>query len=888
MLSDNSSKAALGRAHLLQMLVDHADAGSERQMALADVLGFDFSSKIGQLKPEQGVTELTSQLPGFTSQTGTPRLPRGLFRPLHAQYLQVAASEEQWQNPASLANYGVLSDDDQLPWDEAACVPPFQPLVPWTRLWPRLHQTVSQRHKASVDVAGLTELLAQAKWVQRLPRQTRQTWPAKVHLILDFSDRLTPYWDDWHWLADNLSKLLKDRLLVSVLYRSDATALHSYSSPQTRPWPQPNSHQTLLIASDLGMLDNARPYARQIWQHRLQTFRRQGIPCLVAAPLAYSQLLAEAANLLPLLRLSSDSSLRPVAKLSPLHQANVYGDDDLAYRVLLTLLAMATRAEPALLRALRLSLPMQADNAGLEGAVWLDARLNTSAGACAVNEAVAAEWQRAFSALDAALQQQLLACLRRYHAGLPQMIHHEETLLWSSRVNPELAKSEHGHAQEARGFFHKLTQSLQEDDSGQYHRAARHLLLNMADHHLQHTAVSLSGEAYLNRLSVAVSRNRPMDTQPLPVGLDWAAWLQSQPDIPPQSVNLLQHQDGALVIDHTDFQIELGWQRLLTLKLDRQVLLWSVQKAGQTLHYRPWHWLQQPVLADPLLQSVALPLSQLHAGDLWLHTGRQQICLNQLVAPAWAKEWGVDRFGLYADLSFRSVTQRFRWIEPGSFMMGSPTSEIERYDDEVQHAVTLTKGFWLADTACTQLFWQTVMGENPSSLNDDPRKPVETVSWDDVQQFIEVLNRQTASLNSRLPKEAEWEYACRAGTETPFSFGVNITPQQVNYYGDRPYANGEEGEYRGTTMAVKSLPANAWGLFEMHGNVWEWCQDGWQETLGSEPMTDPLFDLQDLDLDRVMRGGSWITIGREVRSAFRGRYQSGNSDVEIGFRLALG
>jgi len=155
------------------------------------------------------------------------------------------------------------------------------------------------------------------------------------------------------------------------------------------------------------------------------------------------------------------------------------------------------------------------------------------------------------------------------------------------------------------------------------------------------------------------------------------------------------------------------------------------------------------------------------------------------------------------------------------------------------------------------------MGENPSSLNDGPRKPVEMVSWDDVQQFMEALNRQMASLNARLPKEAEWEYACRAGTETPFSFGDNITPQQVNYYGDRPYANGEEGEYRGTTVAVKSLPANAWGLFEMHGNVWEWCQDGWQADLGSNDLDDPLFDPQDQDLARVWRGGGWDRSGRE-------------------------
>jgi len=890
MRNDTVNKSALGRADLLQMLADHAEAGSERLIALADVLGFDFSPKSVELRPEQGVIETTGQRPSLTPKTGTPRLPRGLFRPLHAQYLEIVASEEQWQTPVSSAEHGVLTDDDQAAWDETAKLPPFQPLVPWTRLWPRLHQTVTLCHPAGLDVTRLTQQLAQAKPVCRLPRQVRQRWPAKVHLILDFSGRLTPYWDDWHWLARSLGNLIKYRLKVSVLYRSDATFLHAWPSEgaaQTRPWPRPNSGETLLIASDLGMLDNARPYARHNWRQRLQTFRRQGLTCLVAAPLAQGQLAAESANLAPLIRLSPDSSLRPVAKLSSLHQASAL-DDSPAYRLLLTWMAMATRVEPALLRALRLCLPMQSDNAGLEGAVWLDARLNTAPGACGIGEAAAAEWQQAFTELDPVLQQPLLACLRRYHAGLPQMIHHEETLLWSGRVRAEMAVPEEGHAQNARRFFHKLTQSLQTDDSGQYHPAERHLLLNIADHHLQHAAASLSGEDYLNRLSVAVSRNRPSDHQPLPAGLDGAAWLQIQPEIAPQTVHLLQRSDGALMIDHTDFAIEPGWQRLLTLKLDRPVLLWAVHQAGQVLHYRPWYWFQQPLLSDPPLQSVATSLSQLNAKELWLHTGRRQICLNQFVAPAWAKEWGADGFGLYADLSVRSVTQRFRWIEPGSFLMGSPASEPERSDDEVQHLVTLTKGFWLADTACTQQLWQAVMGENPSASQDDPRKPVERVSWLDVQHFIEVLNRDHAELNARLPSEAEWEYACRAGTETPFSFGDNISPQQVNYDGNYPYADGEKGEYREATVAVKSLPANAWGLYEMHGNVWEWCQDGWQGDLGSNDVADPLFNPLDKDVDRVLRGGSWGNDGGYVRSAIRYWYQPDYRSYDVGCRLALG
>lgn len=266
--------------------------------------------------------------------------------------------------------------------------------------------------------------------------------------------------------------------------------------------------------------------------------------------------------------------------------------------------------------------------------------------------------------------------------------------------------------------------------------------------------------------------------------------------------------------------------------------------------------------------------------------------LPEKFPPPWASTWGEDAFGLFAELHFRGLVQRFRWILPGSFFMGSPLSEPEREPwsicKETWHLVTLSKGFWLADTACTQSLWQAVMGGNPSHFKDDAHKPVETVRWFEVQLFIHTLNRQIAELKARLPSETEWEYACRAGSETPFSFGDNITSQQVNYDGNHPYAGGEKGEYRRTTVAVKSLPANAWGLFEMHGNVWEWCQDGWQTDLGRNDVADPLFDPPDQDVGRVLRGGSWNNDGRYLRSAIRNGYLPGDRDDDSGFRLVLG
>jgi formylglycine-generating enzyme required for sulfatase activity len=250
--------------------------------------------------------------------------------------------------------------------------------------------------------------------------------------------------------------------------------------------------------------------------------------------------------------------------------------------------------------------------------------------------------------------------------------------------------------------------------------------------------------------------------------------------------------------------------------------------------------------------------------------------------PAWADTFGVDEYGIYADFSIKKVAQRMRLILPGRFIMGSPAGEPDRYEWETLHEVILTRGFWLADTACTQALWQAVMGKNPVEFKGG-RRPVEKVSWEDCLTFIEKINRKKPDLHLRFPSEAEWEYACRAGTGTPFWFGDNITPDQVNYNGNYPYAEGEKGEYRGRTVEVKSLPCNEWGLYQMHGNVWEWCAD-WYGDYPEGPVIDPTGP--DSGESRVLRGGSWVYYGRHARSAYRdGSDPSGRWHL-IGLRLA--
>lgn len=252
------------------------------------------------------------------------------------------------------------------------------------------------------------------------------------------------------------------------------------------------------------------------------------------------------------------------------------------------------------------------------------------------------------------------------------------------------------------------------------------------------------------------------------------------------------------------------------------------------------------------------------------------------------KNLRTDQYGLFIDLEIKDqVVQRFRRIIPGWFMMGSPKDEPEResWGKEALHEVILTKEFWIADTAVTQGLWQTVIGDNPSRFKD-PVRPVEQVSCQDTLLFLLRLNELIPGVRARLLTEAEWEYCCRAGSATPFSFGTGITPDQVNYNGQYPYHIGLTGKNRKQSVAVKSLPCNAWGLYEMHGNVWEWCQDHWQEDLFSE---EPQINPQGPENGefQVVRGGSWFLGGRGVRSAVRGKFAPHFRNSRIGFRIAL-
>jgi formylglycine-generating enzyme required for sulfatase activity len=232
-----------------------------------------------------------------------------------------------------------------------------------------------------------------------------------------------------------------------------------------------------------------------------------------------------------------------------------------------------------------------------------------------------------------------------------------------------------------------------------------------------------------------------------------------------------------------------------------------------------------------------------------------------------------------------SIGMKFVRIPPDTFMIGSPPKEPGHTFNEKQHLVTLSKEFYIQTTEVTQSQWKEVMGNNPSKFNkcgDDC--PVEKVSWNDVQDFIHRLNQRDGSGIYRLPTEAEWEYAARAETKTPFSFGQCLTTDQANYDGNYPFPKCSNGEFRKKTVPVASFSPNNWGLYDMHGNVWEWCQD-WYKSYPPGSVTDPTGPRK--GSSRLHRGGSWFSGAGPCRSANRNFSSPGARKFDLGFRLVM-
>ncbi len=828
--------------------------------------------------------------------------------------------------------------------------PPITPLVPRTRLWPALRRSLSHARADGVDMPALVRRLSRAESIRRLPRATRRSAAGEVWIVFDIAQRLIPYERDLVGIIDEVRRLqgVANVRLWLVSEVPDAVLSVQRGRGEMEEVvgriPAPPTGTPVLILGDLGLLSHDRRGAPQ-WIAFCRRIAAAGARPVAWVP-ASPQLITREAVRHASVHCLGAGDLRP---LKPGRCADKPQWPDAALRCLLTRMACCARVEPALLRSFRLMSPDTAAEPGLEALVWSHPT-DVQAGYrfCEISTAAQTHYRMAFAVLSetesgCAEQDEILRRTLDWHAYRGRSTESVELLVWrahAGREAPEGSPAERMAA--ATSWIERLVGNLDSvsDDVAGYARdliarqggdkffvnrnsrtvgALWRLLetdkvpsgLNVEDVFGESSSSAVPYELvqYGDRLKIEPAER---------VGVgDDDTWLTRRA-MNFETMEWYNPARGVVPDSRLEIAGQFDWGTLdggFRLRLDA-----PQSKDGQAL---------------PMAEEAAVPIYRLASAS-------RQLLIAPLVRPSWAIEWGFDilglyvqapsplggevrlhstpwspepwrghwplshkafqavatpighgmtigsdlQYGLYLDVPFGSTTQRFRWIEPGEFWMGSPESEVEREANEgPRHLVRLTEGFWLADTACSQGVWQTVMGNNPSHFTDDPENPVEMVSWDDVQDFLRQVEKRLPGVKADLPTEAEWEYACRAGSETTFNWGNGIAPSQANYQATESYADGLTGEWRGKTVPVRSYAPNGWGLYQMHGNVWEWCADG-RRIYDGLPQIDPRGPAGD-EGGCVVRGGSWFNVSRGLYAAFRNQgLRSERFDCQ-GFRFSL-
>lgn len=930
------AQGAVARADLLRLL-----ASAPRPLLVLDDAGEHGLAYREQPRAEPALAAQTVVVPDRNPPAAISASPYKL--PLQMPFAHVVAERHTREPPAAEPDptprlaVEPISEDDAKPLAERRLVD-YEDLVPKARLLPALKRHLAHDQLGGLDVSTLVRQIAGQQLPRHLPRRRLQTWHPQWVVVLDFCQRLWPYRQDMHRLAERLLRQCGEsgislRIVNHGPLNPWSDWLEEQRShgplPAKRPWRMPAAGTPVLLVSDLGLLEGAQSATHHAWLRFIGQLSQAQTRPWALLPLGAEQLDRDLPKALSLLRWSPDARMHP---------ERAFGGDPAEPAGLADLLAMAAvtrRVDPPLLRAMRRLNPRAPLNAGLEGAFWCHADVEAGAAAHIRSEAQARHLAHFSESLEK-VHLDLEALRFKHHAHLRAVLNHEETLLWwahAVRDARQLSADTLARIQTAEGFMPKLAETLKQQSADSaanvWWQVARDILQRADDVMAERYKSLLTPLARATGLAgpyQPVDLSQPNDER---VGY-WlvrdarsaSLLLQAQP---PQAYQTalaepLTLDKGGLsveirgskqwlawpgevfrvcgLLEDAPINLTTSWDRLelASLPRPRGIEAWGFDAFGLRLDApsfcgKRWEWREsqlktvkgpngQNVLVEKQLRKSLAP----HVKD----QGR----IFQDGQYASGVTYYLDEYGVLAELlvvtPHGTAAQSFRWIEPGTFLMGSPEDEPERRENEgPQHLVTISRGFWLADTSCTQALWQAVMDNNPSAFNDDPNRPVERVSWNGVQAFLEKLQTLLSGCEAGLPSEAEWEYACRAGTTTPFSFGINITPAQANYCGNSPYFGGEQGEFRQQTVPVKSLPANSWGLYEMHGNVYDWCRDG-PRNYSLQTQTDPLGSVaNERGHSRIIRGGTWSYSASKSRSALRYARQPFLADLNVGFRVCL-
>ena len=879
-------KARVGRAELLQAIVLLEDGRGfdkppgPRERTLARGLHYTFvgkrerSSTQTTRRASDSVSTSIGTVPGSVPQGSPSSAP-----PAPVPFIRLrAVSEETSQDrvkpaevgaelptPAVSADGPPASGNDKL----AELAPP--PLRVWSRLWPVLHAALARPvGLGEVDARRLVDTLCRAQALRRLPRRVRVGWPGRVVIQVDRSLRLMPFYADQEALVAGLHRLCGPKAVVTHVH---------LDGPRSRPllpggqWAHQGigDAEVILALTDLGAYGSASQQRQ--WLNWGRALSRAGHTLVALCPVPRQRLGSLATPIGPWSVVCWETG-------EPLGDAETL---DSQVALLRAFLAFTLQVDPNTLRVARRALP--GADAAVEAQFWQDPNfLGADAMFGCLSDTQARQGLAELEQLSpedwAAFKRVAQAVVRLHATSLPPELAHEEVLRLVDAA-PAL---------------------LQEDAFATAHAAAIaffQALPLMCQQHEGRLKLGFSAwfERWQDRLPTPLLRQ----DSPLASAIEETR-AHLHPDRGLDHYKVWQTTEGATILPEDRRPSEAGYaigqlaaglplaeyssagREVVELPLTRQAVIALDELPGRLkTDHGIWELtnLTRPpgavaVGCDP--QSLwaewdagglrlRRTLADTDRGTHWADVGFRRV-------PGWVQDHGQDEYGLWVSCSVEDLVIKLRWIPPGAFLMGSPEDEEERFKDEgSQHAVTLSRGYFLAETPCTQALWQAVMGDNPSAFQGADR-PVESVSWDDCQRFIENLNRRVPGLHVRLPTEAEWEYACRAGT-TGARYADDL--RDVAWYS---YNTG------GGTHPVAAKRANPWGLYDTLGNVWEWCVDFWDDHYPEGAVTDPSGPPQ--GRSRVIRGGSWGGDALDVRAA--GRFGN-RPDVRVnylGFRLARG
>ena len=700
-----------------------------------------------------------------------------------------------------------------------------------------------ERTTGEVDVNRVIARLSRGQLLETLPRRSRRSWGPSIQLVKDRHERLMPYWTDQDEVEDILGRVYpSDGLRVAIL--GEGASEPRLPDPRGKAGSAlPDPGTPVLVLGDLGALERDSDRCRRLWLEWGRRYVENGNRPVALVPCDPSAIPAELAiywTIIPW-----EGPLGSAAGAPGPGRA-----EELARRIL-TLLSFALRVDPELVRAVRRLLVVGRSGAGIDSLVWQsEAFQDRHYRGATFHQDTARELQERIESEPVETRRRVYEIMEQIRRRTYEGVWHAERL-GLEREGALVGLPQQGLERAANWF--RRERPLLEDLVPEEGRSGERATWN------RRVLTRLPRETYQGQAADALHAIWPLisstDQSP-PDGLDPSRLPPSERDV--QVFELRHFADNLLALPVSG--LPNGGEAE-----SRGSLLGSIRVRHPWIKVEPWTSL-----------------------------------------PSWVADWGTDQFGHWRTFQVKGVTQRLRWIPPGEFLMGSPVTEVGRdHDEGPQHRVRITRGFWLFDTSCTQALWQAVMRKNPSSFGS-PTRPIENVSRKGCEVFVKRLNRLLGGGSFALPSEAQWEYACRAQTTTATYagdleiLGSNNAPMldgiawylgncgvdfelpigiDLSFWAEKQY----DRKTGGTHPAGLKAP-NKWGLYDMLGNVLEWCRDGFDPGFYEKSPQDNPISPSVADAPGVVRGGSWSSNAPRVRSANRDAHDPGYRNFDLGFR----